>query len=399
MKTKFILKYCKICVVPNTRPEIYFDINGICSACKNAKLKKKIDWNLRKKKFINILKRHKFINKKNPYNCIVPVSGGKDSIYQLHIMKTKFKMRPLAITWKTPARTLQGQKNLEALKNIGVDHIDFTINPKILNYITKKSFFKFGDSSYIDHLCIYNLIPNLAIKFNISLVVWGENMYFEYGGDINKSSKRTQDINLINKHHILKNFKAEKWISKNIKKKDISSFETPNLAKLKSIKYEPIYLGYYFPWDIKKNYKVAKRYGFEPRENGPIMGLYNEADLDCMNIVIHHYFKWLKFGFNRITDNASNEIRKKRMTRENAISLIKRYDGIKPPKEYILKFCQQIKITEKQFWFIANKFRNKKIWKQNKKKQWYIKNWIAGDKIPDLFKYKKLSKEEITILK
>jgi N-acetyl sugar amidotransferase len=393
MEKKFKIKYCKECVIPNTRPKINFDNNGVCSACNNAKNKKKINWEKRKIQFIKILKKHKKINSNNDYNCIVPVSGGKDSIYQLYIMKKKFKMRPLAITWKTPARTKRGEENLEALKNIGVDHIDFTINPKIINSITKKSFFKFGDSSYIDHLCIYNLIPNLAVKFNISLIIWGENMYFEYGGKKNDSDQRLQNLKIIKEHHILKNHQAEKWISKKIQKVEMSSFLTPNLKKLKSINYEPIYLGYYFPWDIKRNHKIAKQCGFKSRESGPIMGLYNESDLDCMNIVIHHYFKWLKFGFNRITDNASNEIRKKRLTRKKAIQLIKKYDGIKPPIEYIKKFCKQINISEKTFWLTANRFRNREIWKKNKKKQWYIKDWIGGKKV-DNFPNMKLTKKE-----
>lgn len=394
MTKKFKIKYCKECVIPSTRPHISFDHNGVCAACNNAKNKIRIDWKKRKKEFLKIINNHKRLNKNNDYNCIVPVSGGKDSIYQVYQIKHKFKMKPLTITWKTPARTFQGQKNLEALKKIGVDHVDFTINPDIINSITKKSFFKFGDSSYIDHLCIYNLIPNLALKFKIPLVIWGENMFFEYGGSLEKSNQRLQSVDLVNKHDILKNSLSENWISKNISQKDISSFATPSKKKLKAIKYEPIYLGHYFPWDIKENFKIAKKAGFQPRQQGPIMGLYSESDVDCMNIVIHHYFKWLKFGFNRVTDHASNEIRKKRLTRNRAIKLIRQRDGIKPPKEYISNFCKQIKITEKKFWEVANKFRNKKIWKQNKKKQWYIENWICGNKIPDNFKNTLLSKKE-----
>jgi len=340
------------------------------------------------------LKKHKKLNINNDYDCIVPVSGGKDSVYQTYLLKKVYKMRPLAITWKTPARTLQGEKNLNALKSIGVDHVDFSINPKVINLIRKKSFIKFGDSSYLDHLCIYNLIPNLALKFKIPLVVWGENPYFEYGGSKKNSTERTQNLTMIKKHDVLKNFSSEKWIGGTISKKDITSFSTPNEGKLKLLGHEPIYLGYYFPWDIKINFAIAKKVGFSARKAGPIMGLYSESDIDCINIVIHHYFKWLKFGFNRITDNASNEIRKGRMSREQAIKLAKKFDGAKPPKEYISHFCKQINITEDFFWKIANKFRNKKIWKRDEKKQWYIKNWIGGDKKPDKFPHTKISKKE-----
>ena len=115
------------------------------------------------------------------------------------------------------------------------------------------------------------------------------------------------------------------------------------------------------------------------------MGLYDYADLDCMNIVIHHYFKWLKFGFNRVTDHASNEIRKGRLSREDAVKLVRERDGLKPPKEYIEAFCKQIDITVEYFWEIAEKFRNPAIWKKDENGQWYIEGWIGGNKIPDRF--------------
>jgi N-acetyl sugar amidotransferase len=391
---KLDLFYCTQCITASTRPAISFNKNGICSACDNSKKKINVNWKKRKLEFQKILKKHKKLNINNDYDCIVPVSGGKDSVYQTYLLKKVYKMRPLAITWKTPARTLQGEKNLNALKSIGVDHVDFSINPKVINLIRKKSFIKFGDSSYLDHLCIYNLIPNLALKFKIPLVVWGENPYFEYGGSKKNSTERTQNLTMIKKHDVLKNFSSEKWIGGTISKKDIISFSTPNEGKLKLLGHEPIYLGYYFPWDIKINFAIAKKVGFSARKAGPIMGLYSESDIDCINIVIHHYFKWLKFGFNRITDNASNEIRKGRMSREQAIKLAKKFDGAKPPKEYISHFCKQINITEDFFWKIANKFRNKKIWKRDEKKQWYIKNWIGGDKRPDKFPHTKISKKE-----
>jgi len=145
---KFNIIYCKKCVTPNTRPAIHFSKEQICSACYNATIKNKINWKKRKFEFLNILKKHRMLKKDCDYDCIAPVSGGKDSVYQTYQLKKIFKMRPLAITWKTPARTIQGEKNLESLRKIGVDHIDFAINPKVINFIRKKSFIKFGDSSY-----------------------------------------------------------------------------------------------------------------------------------------------------------------------------------------------------------------------------------------------------------
>jgi N-acetyl sugar amidotransferase len=391
---KFEIKYCKKCVIPNTRPDINFDNQGVCNACNNHIEKKiKINWNKRLLDLKKIFKKHKKNSKLNNYDCIVPVSGGKDSIYQTYILKKIFKMNPLALTFRPLSRTYRGEENLLALKKIGVDHIDFTPNPKIINLITKKSFIKFGDTSYIDHLCVFNIVPNFAIKLNIPLVVWGENWYFEYGGKKNINLSKF-NAKMLKGHHILKNTTAEKWISKSISRSDISSFKTPDKNDLKKIKFEPIFLGYYLNWDIKKNRKIAIQNGFRPRESGPIMGIYNESDLDCTNIPIHHYFKWLKFGFNRVTDNCSNEIRKGRMTRKEAIKKVRKLDGIKPPKEYINSFCKQINISTKLFWKIAEKFRNSEIWKKNSKRKWYINDWICGNKIIDNFGHTKITKKE-----
>lgn len=392
--TKFRISYCKRCIIPSTRPEIHFDNNGICSACNFSKKKNNIDWQKRKNSFLKLIRYYKKISKNSMYDCIVPVSGGKDSIYQVYMMKKIFKLRTLAITWKPLIRTFRGYENLDALKKIGVDHIDFSTNPKILSKMIKDAFIRFGDCSYVDHLCIFNTVPNLALKMKIPLIIWGENFYFEYGGRKKKSFENKQTAEILKDHHILKNTPAEKWVSQSILKTDIASFATPNYIALKKIKYKPIYLGYYFNWDIKKNSTIAKKLGFKPRKEGPIMGLYNESDLDCNNIVIHHYFKWLKFGFNRVTDNASNEIRKGRLSRVKAIKISRKYEGLKPPKEFIKKFCEAIGITESHFWNICDKFRNKKIWKRNKNKKWELINFIDGKKLVDNFGHVKLGKKE-----
>tara|TARA_B100001093_G_scaffold52260_1_gene44337 strand:+ start:24036 stop:25220 length:1185 start_codon:yes stop_codon:yes gene_type:complete len=387
------MKYCKKCVTPDTRPDLEFNKEGICSACQMASKKLNINWEERKKNLESILNSHRRTDD-HVYDCIVPVSGGKDSIYQTYMAKNVFNMNPLCITWRSLARTNRGQENLNALRSLGVDHIDFTSNPSGINKITRLAFEEFGDCSLVDHLAIYNLIPNLALRLNIPLIIWGENPYMEYGGDKERADQNKQSNKIVRENHILKGKATLDWVSKHISRREINSFVSPDEQELDLIDYEPIYLGFYIPWDAKKNKEIAIQNGFKPREKGPIMGIYDYADLDCINIVIHHYFKWLKFGFNRITDNASNEIRKGRMTREEAIEMVKKFDGFKPPVEYIKAFCSQIRISEKFFWEIGEKFRNKKIWKKNEKQEWYISDWIGGDKIPDKFPHTKLSSEE-----
>ena len=385
-----MIKYCKKCVTPNTRPKIEFNEKGICSACISAKQKNKvIDWSEREQKLREIFENNRR-KKDTEYDCIIPVSGGKDSIYQVHIVKNVYDMNPLCITNRTLARTSQGEENLHALRCMGVDHIDFTMNPVGFNRATKKAFEGFGDCSLVEHLATYAIIARMALQTRIPLVVWGENPYMEYGGDELDRNKSLLNNKLVVELPILKGKTADYWIGENISLQDLQSLVIPSVEELDSIRYSPIFLGYYLPWDAKQNVEIAKKYGFKVRESEAVMGLYDYADLDCMNIVIHHYFKWLKFGFNRVTDHASNEIRKGRLSREDAIKLVRERDGMKPPKEYIKAFCKQIDITVEYFWEIAEKFRNLDIWGKNENGDWYIEGWIGGDKIPDRFPHTRL---------
>ncbi len=385
-----MLKYCTLCVTPDTRPHISFDNHGVCSACQKAKEKETvIDWKSRKKNLEKIFNDFK-LSKAGRYDCIIPVSGGKDSTYQVHIVKNKYKLNPLCVTFRTLARTPRGEENLQSMRDMGVDHIDISPNPLGVNSLTKMAFLQFGDCSLLDHLAIYSIIPNFALRLGIPLVVWGENPWMEYGGSPKDSDIPRLNRNFLRDHDILKGRHVEEWVQSGLNLEDLQTMIYPSEEELDALNYTPIFLGYYLPWDAKQNVDIAKKYGFKVREKGPIMGLYDYADLDCMNIVIHHYFKWLKFGFNRVTDNASNEIRKGRLDRETAIKLVRDKDGFKPPKEYIQAFCDQIGISEKEFWSTAEKFRNTNIWKKNSKDEWYIEGWIGGDEMPDRFPHTQL---------
>lgn len=377
------LKYCVKCVMPNSRPGLTFNSIGVCSACEGAEEKKKeIDWISREKELNAIFDKFRSKDKMN-YDCIVPVSGGKDSIYQVHMVKNVYNMNPLCVTFRTDARTPIGEHNIQVLREIGVDHIDFTPNPIGFNKLRKKTFETVGDTSLPDHLAIWGVIPNIALKFKIPLVIWGENPDMEYGGtkDMRKVAKLNR--NWMKGQHILKGKTVQDWCDNNLKINEISCLIPPKEEDLDSIDYTPIFIGYYLPWDAKRNVEVAIKHGFKVRKEGPIMGLYDYADIDCKYIVLHHYFKFLKFGFNRVTDNACNEIRKGRMTREQAKKLVIEKDGVLPPKEYVEDFCKRVGITVKHFWEVAERFRNKDVWYKDTKGKWQLKGWIGGNKIPE----------------
>jgi N-acetyl sugar amidotransferase len=379
------IRYCTNCVVPSTRPGISFDSEGVCSACQGAREKKKdIDWDRRKKELLSFFDRYRTDDPKK-YDCIVPVSGGKDSIYQVHLVKNVFGMHPLCVTYRTDSRTSYGEHNIQALRNMGVDHVDFTPNTAGFRKLCRKTFEKYGDSSLADHFGIYCLVPRMALRFGLPLVIFGENPDMEYGADADKRKVAQMNREWIDNVNILKGTKAEDWVDDSLSLEEVRSLMLPSSEELDGLGYTPLFLGYYIPWDAKQNVEIAEKHGFLRRKGKPIFGLYDYADLDCMRICIHHYFKWLKFGFNRFTDHCSNEIRKGRMTRDEAIELVRKYDGQKPPIRFIEHFCEYIGITQDRFWEIAEKFRNKDIWKKDENDEWYIDGWIGGGKVPDRF--------------
>lgn len=361
------MKYCKLCVLPDTRPNLYIRSDGICSACYLHKNKKKIKWKKQNKLFKKILNR---IKKKNGlYDCLIPVSGGKDSTWQV-ITALKNKLNPLAFTYKPVLRTKIGQKNLDNLKKLGVHHIEFSINEQTEKKFLKKSFYKFGAVAIPMHMAMWNISFNLAQKFNIPYIFWGENSAREYGG-----SKKDQKIKNLNDKWIKKygvNFgtTAKDWIDKDLTKKEMAPF----------FKYKPkqgnrvptsIFLGDYISWDPQKSFKIAKKYGFQSNQAKAKTGFYKYADIDDNLISIHHFLKIYKFGFSRVQDNLSLEIRNKRISRDKALSIVKKR-AFKAPDGDIKKFCKFIKISKKEFFKVCEKFRNKKIWfKKNKK--WKLK--------------------------
>jgi N-acetyl sugar amidotransferase len=359
--------WCRSCVLPNTRPNLKF-YKGICNVCSNKKKNFKINWVKRKILFKKIIKKIKTRNKDN-YDCLIPVSGGKDSTWQV-IECLKFGLRPLTLTWRAPNRTFIGQKNLDNLISLGVDHIDYSINPKVESYFTLKSFKKFGAAGIPMHFGIFNLPRRIAAQLKIPLVIYGENSATEYGYDKLKDTGFYLDDNWTRKYGVNNGTTAKDWYDHKLNKKNMIAYDVGK----NNFRSLSIFLGEFLKWDIQKSYKIAKKNGFKKIKK-PKTGYYDFADIDDEMISIHHYLKLYKFGFTRLHDNLSQEIRNKRISRNKAISIIKKIKN-KKPIEDIKKFCKFTKITQKEFFNICEKFRNKSIWKKNKGSWRLIKELI-----------------------
>lgn len=368
------MKYCQKCILPDTRPNLVIEEDGICNACKSHGTKSNIDWGKRELAFHDVVGNAKIHS--NGYDCLIPVSGGKDSTWQV-VKCLEYGLNPLSVTWQTPARTELGRKNLENLVNLGVDHIDYRINPKVEKRFMLKTLDIYGSTAIPMHMALFSIPLKISVLYDIPLVVWGENSAFEYGSKEDESKGFKLDGRWLEKYGVTHGTTAEDWISHGFTKKELTPYFGPKIEEMERQGILAVFLGYYFQWDPLKSLEAAEAHGFQVREQGPKTGYYNYADIDDDFISIHHYLKWYKFGFTRLYDNLSLEIRNGRMSREEAVSII-RDRGDETPLEDIAKFCQFAGITKDYFFTLIEKFRNCDVWTKEEKK-WVIKDFLIKD--------------------
>jgi len=366
------LEYCQKCILPNTRPNIRFTSDGQCN-CATAQKKASINWSQRDNDFISLVEEIK--SRKAIYDCVIPVSGGKDSTWQT-IKALEVGLRPLCVTWKTPGRNQLGNQNLQNLIAQGVNHIDFSVNPVVERTFTLRAFEKLGSPVIPMHMALHAIPLQVSVAFNIPLILWGENSAYEYGGD-DESLKGVQlNRAWLKKYGVTNGTAAEDWVDNRLSISELTPYVWPSDEAQKMAGVRAVFLGHYYQWDPEVTFAIAKKHGFES-DARPKTGLYSYADIDDdFLITIHHYLKWYKFGFTRLWDNLSLEVRNGRLTRDEAIKLVERV-GEEKPKEEIEKFCNYVGISESKFYEITERFRNKKIWQKDSKGVWRINNFLC----------------------
>ncbi|MEW5744452.1 MAG: N-acetyl sugar amidotransferase [Nitrospirota bacterium] len=363
------MKYCKSCILPDTRPGIELNSEGICTACIGAREKKEIiDWKKREADLKEVLEAYK--SKGGGYDCIIPVSGGKDSTWQVYTLKEKYGLKPLCLTYRCKYRTKLGQENLENMIDIGVDHMDFTINPSVEKKFMLKSLEQNGSVSLVEHMAIWAITLRMAVKLGIKLVIWGENPGLEYGGGKEDRENPYLNYDWIRKYGVTNGTFAHDWADEDLTLEELYPFTLPSEEELAASKIQSIFLGWYLKWDPLEVANFSRSIGFKWAEK-PVLGYYPFADLDCDFIVTHHFFKWYKFGITRLWDNLAIEIRNKRLTREDAIKYIRENQEAIPTRQ-IRNLCTFLEIPEERFWGIVESHRNHTIWKQDAYRQWYI---------------------------
>jgi N-acetyl sugar amidotransferase len=367
------MKWCRTCLLPDTRPNLTIGANGVCNACAAHATKREIDWTSREAAFRDVVRHAK--SRSAGYDCLIPVSGGKDSTWQV-VTCLEAGLKPLAVTWKTPGRTAIGAANLENLVRLGVDHIDYQINPEVEKRFMTAALARFGDPGIPMHMALFAIPLAIAARFRIPLVVWGENSAFEYGGTAEESRGFALDAAWLRKYGVMHGTSWRDWVGDALSEKDMLAYAGPSDKELAAAGTKAVFLGYYFPWDPEATLAVAAAHGFRRAERAKT-GYYDYADIDDEFISVHHWFKWYKFGFTRLFDNLSLEIRNGRLTRDAALDIVRRR-GDDTPHDDISAMCRFLGMDMDRFFAVAERFRNQAVWRK-RDGAWTIPNFIVAD--------------------
>jgi N-acetyl sugar amidotransferase len=361
------IRYCIQCLFPETKPDLHFTDEGICSACISAESKDKgIDWGQRKKDFHTIIDKFRLNNDEIGYDCLIPVSGGKDSTYQAYFMKEICEMNPLCVCFETTKATELGKRNLDNISKMGIDVIHFKKNYNAYRSMVREGFIRVGDEMWPNHLGIFTIPINIATKFKIPLIIWGENSQQEYGGPLESIEKNQLTRRWLEEFGGLLGNRIQDMIGVDgLTAKDLTPYFYPSDQELKETNITSLFLGHYFFWDARKQLEVVKQHGFEVKQDGPIEGTYtNYENLDEEMHGLHDYLKFVKYGFGRATDHANIDIRNKRLTRKEGLKLVEKYDG-KYPHLSINAFIEYSGMSKEEIDAILYSYTNPVLFKKN----------------------------------
>ena len=365
------LKYCKKCLMPNTRPNIKFNDDGTCSACINFEKQKTTDWDKRWMELEKICDRYRG-NTENDYDCAIAVSGGKDSHFQTYIIKEKLKMNPLLISVGNLDWTETGRNNLENLsETFGVDIIMKQPNRKLAKKMFRKAFEKIGSPSWYLDYQMYSFPVQMCIKLGIKLLVYGEDVNYTYGGQYDEEtpSAMLQPLNDVSKPV------WQEWLDDgDISESDLEAIKQPTTSECEDAELNPIYLSYFVPWNSHHNFQVAQKWGFkhlghEYEREGFIE---NYDQIDSISYLLNIHMKYLKFGHAYPTDVASRWIRYGMKNREEMIPIVEKHDS-ELDQGVVDKFCKFVGMSIKEFWEIMDKWYNRDLFEQDQDGVWHPK--------------------------
>jgi len=356
------INYCRRCVMPETKPDLFIDAEGVCSGCRSYENRKQIDWDKRHEELVALVDKYRSRN--SYYDCIVPSSGGKDSTFQT-IKMLELGLNPLCVTATTDKLSDLGRRNIENIKKLGVDYIEVSTNLVVRRRINRLALTQVGDISWPEHVTIFTVPVRVAVNLGVPLLIWGENSQNEYGGPAAAAESNVLTRRWLEEFGGLNNLRVSDLIGQEgIEAKHLIWYTYPTDEELQRVGATGLFLGYYLPWDGHNNAFVAQAFGFETYPKTLEGSIVNYENLDNLQMRVHDYFKFLKFGYDRATDWACLHIRRGRLTREEALALVERHGG-KFPLSYmgcsLEEILRDIGMTLEEFVRICDRFTNKKL--------------------------------------
>lgn len=344
------IRYCTKCITPESAATVEFDADGVCNICRQSEVKHtEIDWEARRKILDEIVEKYRG---KGQYDCIVPFSGGKDSTFQLWYVVTQLKLKPLVVRFNHWGyRPLVAENNTRTFKKLGVDVLEFTSNWKVVRKIMLASLKERGDFCWHCHMGVFAHTMQMAVKFNIPLVVWGESP-MEYRGNHNPQELEEFDEKLFRQSIDMgADINADKMyelLNGEVDKRDLMPFQFPTEKELKDAGIKAIYLGNYVKWHTKHQVDIIKKeLGWKGQEVEGIPPQYDYEKIECRWQGERDYCKYIKRGHGRTNFLTSIDIRNGELDRETALRLAEEYDGKRP--ESLNNFLEILGISEEEF--------------------------------------------------
>jgi N-acetyl sugar amidotransferase len=386
--------FCARCVMSNQRPcssvefrhtkdrkvrSLHLDAEGVCDACRVAEQKEGIDWVVREEELLRLLDRHRRAD--GEYDCLVPGSGGKDSVYAAHVLKAKYGMHPLTVTWPPALYTDIGLKNFRSWLDVGgFDNVTFRPNGRVHALLTRLSIEHLLNPFQTFVLGQKNVAPKVALKYGLPLIFYGENEA-EYGNPIADNATSLRDRSYYAMSDLSQVFLGGVSVPELTERyglilNDLSPYLPADPDALERSRIEVRYLGYYLKWTPQEAYYYAVEHcGFEanPFRTEGTYSKYNSLDDKADGL--HYYTTYIKFGLGRVTYDASQEIRNKHLTREEGVALVRRFDG-EFPEQYFREVMDTIGMKPERFHELCDQFRSPHLWKREGGR-WLLRHQVS----------------------